>query len=78
MSTIVETEKLLDAVTAALIGSIGVTLAFSLLILGTARFNELRRSGHAVAAAGYGVLALVGLAGCLAGVAIGLTYMIKK
>ena len=78
MSTIVETEKLLDAVSAALVGTIGVTLAFSVLILGAARFNELRRSGRGAAATGYGVLALVGLVGCILAVVLGLTFMIRK
>ena len=45
LATVVDTEALLKTVAAAFVAGVGVTLIFSLAILGAARFAELSRDG---------------------------------
>ena len=45
LATIVDTEALLKTVVAAFVAGVGMTLIFSLAILGVARFAELSRDG---------------------------------
>ena len=54
-------------VAASFLAGVGVTAAFAVAIYGAAQFNERRRSGETVAAAGAGVIAGLGLAVCAAG-----------
>jgi hypothetical protein len=65
-------------VAASLVAGIGVTLCFSLAVVGATRFTELRRDQRGVGAAFYGVLALAGLAATVASVVIAITVMTKK
>jgi len=78
LATIVETDKLLQTVAAALVASVGVTLAFSLLIVGAARFADQRREGTLIGAAAFAILAAIGLAGCVLALVVGLTVMLQK
>jgi hypothetical protein len=78
MATIVETGKLLEAALASLGATVVVSLSFSLLVRGATRSGERRREGRTAAATAYVGLALVGLAGCLAAVAVGLLVMTAK
>jgi hypothetical protein len=55
-------------VVAAFIAGVGVTFIFSLAILGAAQFADLSRDGRRVAAASFGVLAIVALAAAAAAV----------
>jgi hypothetical protein len=75
--SIVEWGELGSTVAAALIAGIGITAAFAFAILGAARFGEHRRQGEIVAAAGAGILAVAGLAVCLAGIGFGLVVMLS-
>ena len=78
LATVVETDALLETVLAAFVAGVGVTLVFSLAILGAARFADMSRDGHPVAAAAFGALALVALAVAAAGVTIGIIVMTSK
>ena len=78
LSTIVETGKLLQAAAGSLGAAILVSLAFSLLIRGATRSTEHRRQGRTVAASAYLGLAMIGLAGSVAAVVIGLLIMTSK
>jgi uncharacterized membrane protein YozB (DUF420 family) len=78
MSTIVESGKLVQAAAGSLGAAILVSLAFSLLIRGATRSTEHRRQGRTVAASAYLGVALIGLAGCLAAVVVGLLIMTSK
>jgi hypothetical protein len=78
LATVVDTGALLRAVVAAFIAGVGVTLIFSLAILGAARFADLSRDGRRVAAASFGALAVVALAAAAAAVTIGIIVMISK
>ena len=62
----------------ALVSSIGIAIAFSVAVLGTTRWAELRRDGRSTGAS---VFALVGLAGagvCIAAVVLGIIVMSSK
>jgi hypothetical protein len=78
LATVVDTEALLKTVAAAFVAGVGVTLIFSLAILGAARFAELSRDGRPVAAASFGALAIVALAAAAAAVTVGIIVMTSK
>jgi hypothetical protein len=78
LATVVDTGALLKTVAAAFVAGVGVTLVFSVAILGAARFVDLSRDGRRVAAASFGALALVALAAAGAAVTIGIIVMSQK
>lgn len=78
LATVVDTGALLKTVAAAFVAGVGVTLVFSLAILGAARFADLNRDGRRVAAASFGTLAIVALAAAAAAVTIGIIVMTRK
>jgi hypothetical protein len=78
MATIVDTQALLRTVAAAFVAGVGVTIIFSLAILGAARFADLSRDGRPAAAAAFGALAVVALAAAAAAVTIGIIVMVRK
>jgi hypothetical protein len=78
LATLVDTGALLRTVAAAFVAGVGVTLIFSLAILGATRFAELNRDGRTAAAASFGALAVVALAAAAAAVTIGIIVMTKK
>ena len=78
LENVVDTGALLKTVAAAFVAGVGVTLIFSLAILGAARFADLSRDGRRVAAAWFGALAIVALAAAAAAVTIGLIVMTRK
>lgn len=65
-------------VLAALIAGVGVAVFFSLAVLGTTRFAEMRRSSRAAEAGGYAVLGLAGFAATVAGIVIAIIVMTTK
>ena len=69
----IEFSKLFEVVWVSLLAGIGVTLVYSLVILGAARSSEARRDGRGSAALGFGVLA--GLAFLLFG--LGVVYGVQ-
>jgi hypothetical protein len=71
----VDVGKLSDVVLAALVAGVGVTVLFSLAILGLTRVSDLRRDGGGMAIAAYGCLGLLSLAGCVAAVIYGLVLL---
>jgi hypothetical protein len=78
LATVVDTEALLKTVAAAFIAGVGVTLIFSVAILGAARFAELSRDGRRAAAASFGALAILALIAAAAAVTIGIIVMTHK
>ena len=78
LATVVDTGTLLRTVAASFVAGVGVTLIFSLAILGAARFAELSRDGRPAAAVSFGVLAVVALAAAAAAVTIGIIVMSSK
>jgi hypothetical protein len=78
LATVVDTDALLKTVIAALVAGVGVTLVFSVAILGAARFADLSRDGRMASAIAFGVLALVALAAAATAVTIGIIVMTTK
>ena len=78
LATIVDTEALLKTIVAAFIAGVGVTLIFSLAILGASRFVDLSRDGRSAGAIAFGALAVVALVAALVVVAVGIIVMTRK
>jgi hypothetical protein len=78
LATIVDTQALLKTVAASAIAGVGVTLIFSVAILGATRFVEQSREGLSVQALAFGILALVALTAAAAAVTIGIIVMSSK
>jgi hypothetical protein len=76
---VVDWGKLGQVVAYSAVVGIGVAIAFALAILGATRFTDARRDGGGVAAAaGYALLATLGLAATLAAAVIAIVVMTKK
>ena len=56
IATVVDWAALRDVVVASLAAGVGVTIAFSLAILGLTRFADMRRDGRVVEAWGFAAL----------------------
>ena len=78
LAAIVDVESLLKVVAASFAGGVGVTVAFSLAIVGATRMTDLRRDGRAVEAGAYGALMVVGLVVSVAALAFGIIVMTTK
>lgn len=75
---VVDWSSVVEVIWTSLLGGIGVTAIFALLILGVTRSAELRRNGNALAATGYGVLAMIALVVVAAAVVFGIAVMTHK
>jgi Na+/H+-dicarboxylate symporter len=69
---------LLSAVLGALAGGLGVTIAFSLVILGITRSGDMRRVGRLGAASAYGTLGVLAAAAAVGIVVLGLILLTSK
>ena len=78
IATIVDWAALRDVVIASLAAGVGVTVAFSLAILGLTRFADMRRDGRVAGAWAFAALAMLGLALSGTAVAFGIILMISK
>jgi hypothetical protein len=78
IATIVDWAALRDVVIASLAAGVGVTVAFSLAILGLTRFADMRRDGRVAEAWAFAALAMLGLAISGTAVAFGIILMISK
>ena len=77
-STLVDTNALLKVIWVSLAAGVGGTAAFSLAIVGAARFTDMRREGRGAEAGAFAFLAALGLGVCLAAIALGLYAIIEK
>jgi len=77
-ATIVDTKALAETVAAALVAGVGITIVFSLAILGASLFGEARRDGRGGAAVAAAGLALAALGACGAAIVVGIVVMISK
>jgi hypothetical protein len=77
-AAIVDTEALGKVVAYSLIAWIGVTVSFSLTIVGATRFADLRRDHRPVEAALFGVLATIGLAVSVGAIVFGIVIIANK
>jgi hypothetical protein len=78
LATVVDTKALWQTVVFAFAAGVGVTCAFSLGVLGVARFVDLSRDGRPVAATASAVLAILALLACGAAVVLGIIVMTSK
>jgi hypothetical protein len=75
LATVVDTKALLETCLAALVAGVGVTLTFSITILGAARFAEASRRQRGFEATLFAVLGLAGLAATTAAIVAGIIVM---
>ena len=78
IATIVDWAALRDVVIASLAAGVGVTVAFSLAIMGLTRFADMRRDGRPFEAWAYAGLAIVGLGVSATAVVYGIILMTSK
>ena len=69
---------LLEVVWVSLLAGVGVTLTYSLVVLGIGRSSAARREGNDSAATAYAVLAALAFAVFAAGVVFGVNVMLSK
>ena len=75
---IVDWQALGEVILVSFGAGVGVTLAFSLALLGAIRFADMRRDHRLVEATVYAVIGIAGLAISLAAVVIGIVLMTQK
>jgi Na+/H+-dicarboxylate symporter len=78
MTAAINVTALVKMLYSSLIAGIGVALIFSIVILGTVRSSDMRRSGRGTAAAAYAALASVGFALAIGMVVYGLILVAHK
>lgn len=77
-ATIVDTTALWQTIVAALVAGVGITVVFSIAILGVARFADASRDGRGAQALAFGALAVIGLIATLAAIVFGVIVMTSK
>lgn len=78
LATIVDTHALLSTIAASFIAGVGVTLIFSVAILGASRFADLSRDGRHAAAIAFGLVGLIALLAAGTAVTLGILVMTQK
>jgi hypothetical protein len=74
----VDTHLLLQVVWVSLVAGVGISVLYSLVILGSARAGDARRAGRGGTAAAWATLAALALLLFAGGVALGVQAMITK
>jgi hypothetical protein len=74
----VKAGDIVEVVWVSLLAGVLVCVAYALVVLGTARSAEARRSGSGTAALVFGALAAIALAACVAAVVFGVHVMVSK
>jgi hypothetical protein len=78
LATIVDWQTLGEVALASLIAVVGVSLSFSLAIVGATRMIDMRRDGRSIEAGAYAALMIIALAGSGAAIAFGIVVMTTK
>ncbi len=78
IAVLVDTKALIKVVWVSLVGGVGISLAYSLVVFGVARAGDLRRQDRGVAAVAYAALAVLGLAACIWALVRGYLLLIQK
>jgi hypothetical protein len=74
----VDTAGLVEVIWVSLLAGVGVSLTFSLVVLGSARYATARREGRDGEALAYGGLTALALLVFVAGVVLGVNIMLSK
>jgi hypothetical protein len=77
-SSIVDWKTLGKVVLWSVASGVGITVVFSLAIVGAARFEDRRRDGRGIEASAYAVLLAVALVAVIGAVVAGIIVMAKK
>jgi hypothetical protein len=75
---LVDVKALLKVVWVSLVAGVGVIAAFSLVVLGATRADDLRRRDRPAPALLYGALAAVGTAACAFALWRGYLFVVQK
>ena len=75
---VIEWHQLFQVVYSALAAAIGVTIAFSLTVVGATRFAESRRDSRPGQAGVWAIVTALGLAVCAGAIALGIVVMTTK
>jgi hypothetical protein len=78
LAEIVDPSQLLRVIVTALVAGVGISLVFSLVILGFVRAAEHRQHDRTLAAGAHALLASLALLGCLAAIVFGVSVMLSK
>jgi hypothetical protein len=78
MLAAVDVGALVEVVWVSLLAGVGVTLTFSLVVLGTGRSAEARRTGRSSAANAYAGIAALAFLVFVVGVVFGVNVMLSK
>ena len=78
MLAVVELGQIVEVIWVSLLAGVGITAAYSFVVLGTARSAEARRARHTGTALAYGALAVAFLILSLALVVFGVQVMLSK
>jgi hypothetical protein len=78
LAEIVDVESLLKVVGASFVAAVGVSVAFSLAIVGATRMVENRRDSRGIEAGAYAALMIIGLLVSAAAVVFGVIVMTTK
>ena len=78
MFSVVEIGQIFEVIWVSLVAGIGITAAYSFIVLGTSKSAEARRGGHGGAAIAYGALAVLFFALFAAGIVLGVQIMLSK
>jgi hypothetical protein len=78
LATLVDSSALLQTVAASVVAGLGVTFAFSVAILGAARFSDLRVNDRPVAASAFAVLGVLGFVVVIGAIVFGIVVMTSK
>ena len=78
IATVVDWAALRDVVIASLAAGVGVTVAFSLAIMGLTRFADMRRDDRVAAALAFAGVAILGLGISATAVVYGIVLMTTK
>jgi hypothetical protein len=78
IATIVDWGALGRVVLYSLIAGVGVPAVYAMAVFGAGRSSDAQRARRGVAATVYGVLALAGIAACLAAIVLGIVLLTHK
>ncbi len=74
----VESHLLIEVVWVSFLACIGISVLFSLVIVGAARAGDARKAGHSLAAVPWFLLAVVCFALFAAGIVLGVHAMVQR
>jgi hypothetical protein len=78
LASVVDWGQILQVVEAGLVAGVGISVAFSLLLLGTVRAGEAQQQSRTGAVIGYSLVAVLAVAICVGAIAFAVITMLAK